>query len=59
MMGEFDGVKILITGGGNGFGLACATELISQGAKVAICDINEPQSAPSQSHSQFGPGLGD
>jgi meso-butanediol dehydrogenase / (S,S)-butanediol dehydrogenase / diacetyl reductase len=43
MMGDFDGVKILITGGGNGFGLACAKELIRQGAKVAICDINKPQ----------------
>jgi NAD(P)-dependent dehydrogenase (short-subunit alcohol dehydrogenase family) len=43
MMGEFDGVKILITGGANGFGLACAKELLNQGAKVAICDINKAQ----------------
>ena len=40
MMSEFDGVKILITGGGNGFGLACAERLIHQGAYVAIGDID-------------------
>jgi len=41
MIGEFDGVKIMITGGANGFGLACAKELLDQGAKIAICDISE------------------
>jgi NAD(P)-dependent dehydrogenase (short-subunit alcohol dehydrogenase family) len=43
MMREYDGVNILITGGANGFGLACAKALLDQGAKVAICDINASQ----------------
>jgi meso-butanediol dehydrogenase / (S,S)-butanediol dehydrogenase / diacetyl reductase len=43
MMAEFDGVKILITGGANGFGLACAKSLLERGARVAIGDINATQ----------------
>ena len=42
-MSEFDGVKILITGGASGFGLACAKALVGAGAQVAVCDINELQ----------------
>ncbi|MEX0643137.1 MAG: SDR family oxidoreductase [Pirellulales bacterium] len=40
MSGDFDGVRFLITGAASGFGLACAAELIRQGAKVAIGDVN-------------------
>jgi NAD(P)-dependent dehydrogenase (short-subunit alcohol dehydrogenase family) len=43
MMDDFDGVRILITGGASGFGLACAKALLDQGAKVAIGDINDAQ----------------
>jgi NAD(P)-dependent dehydrogenase (short-subunit alcohol dehydrogenase family) len=43
MIGEFEGVKVLITGGASGFGFACAKALTEQGAQVAICDIDANQ----------------
>jgi NAD(P)-dependent dehydrogenase (short-subunit alcohol dehydrogenase family) len=42
-MREFDDAKIMITGGASGFGLACAKELIREGADVAICDVSAAQ----------------
>jgi meso-butanediol dehydrogenase/(S,S)-butanediol dehydrogenase/diacetyl reductase len=42
-MNEFGGIRIMITGGASGFGLACAKDLLEQGAKVAICDINQAE----------------
>jgi 2-hydroxycyclohexanecarboxyl-CoA dehydrogenase len=42
-MSDFRGVKILITGGASGFGLACARALLDEDARVAICDIDEGQ----------------
>jgi meso-butanediol dehydrogenase / (S,S)-butanediol dehydrogenase / diacetyl reductase len=41
MMGDFDGVKVLITGGASGFGLACAKRLIECGASVVAGDIDK------------------
>jgi NAD(P)-dependent dehydrogenase (short-subunit alcohol dehydrogenase family) len=42
-MQDLEGVKVLITGGASGFGLACAQALVGAGAFVAICDIDEAQ----------------
>jgi len=43
MSADFDGVKVLVTGGASGFGLGCAKELLRCGARVAICDNNSTQ----------------
>ena len=37
---RFDGQAVLVTGGANGIGLACATRFASEGATVAIADRN-------------------
>ncbi|EZA58571.1 hypothetical protein DMN91_008947 [Ooceraea biroi] len=37
---EIKGRVALVTGAASGIGKACAIELLNQGAKVAICDIN-------------------
>src|SRR5262245_29144460 len=42
-MGEFDGVRVFITGAASGFGLACAEALLGQAAKVVLADIDEAQ----------------
>jgi NAD(P)-dependent dehydrogenase (short-subunit alcohol dehydrogenase family) len=47
-MSDFGGVKILITGGASGFGLACAKTLLDRGAKVAVCDVDEAQLVRAQ-----------
>src|ERR1700709_1523802 len=41
MSGRVDGKKALITGAAGGLGEAMAWMLVREGAKVAICDINE------------------
>ncbi|MEU4833793.1 SDR family oxidoreductase [Streptosporangium sp. NPDC023615] len=39
-MGEFDGLRALVTGAGSGIGLATATLLAGRGASVASLDVN-------------------
>jgi NAD(P)-dependent dehydrogenase (short-subunit alcohol dehydrogenase family) len=38
-MGGFDGLRALVTGGASGIGLATATLLAAEGAKVAVLDL--------------------
>src|SRR2546430_586114 len=40
-MGKLTGKNILITGGNSGIGLAAAQEFDREGARVAICGLNE------------------
>src|SRR5260370_20367714 len=40
-MGRLAGKNILITGGNSGIGLAAAQEFEREGARVAICGLNE------------------
>jgi meso-butanediol dehydrogenase/(S,S)-butanediol dehydrogenase/diacetyl reductase len=41
MAGRFENLVVLVTGGGQGIGRAIALRLASEGANVAIADINE------------------
>ncbi len=42
VMTEFAGLRALVTGGGQGIGLAIATLLTERGARVACLDLNPP-----------------
>lgn len=44
-MGEYDGIKALVTGGGSGIGRATAELLHARGAQVAVLDL-DPSGAP-------------
>jgi NAD(P)-dependent dehydrogenase (short-subunit alcohol dehydrogenase family) len=44
-MGDFDGLRVVITGGASGIGAATARRLLEQGAAVAVLDI-APEGAP-------------
>ncbi|MDQ1641568.1 MAG: hypothetical protein QOJ90_919 [Actinomycetota bacterium] len=48
MAGDFDGLVAAVTGGGSGIGAAVVRELIAQGARVAVLDLN-PSGAPAGS----------
>ena len=41
---EFDGIRVIVTGGASGIGAATASHLTRRGAKVAVLDLN-PDSA--------------
>lgn len=38
---RFKDIIVMVTGGGNGIGRGIATRFASEGAKIAVCDINE------------------
>ena len=40
-MNRFQGKAIIVTGGGSGIGAACVHRLYSEGAAVAIADVNQ------------------
>ncbi len=52
---NFDGKTVIVTGGAQGLGFACATRLAKAGAHVAIADIN-PQSAEQAAKSLIKDG---
>jgi NAD(P)-dependent dehydrogenase (short-subunit alcohol dehydrogenase family) len=41
VLGRFENRSIVVTGGGSGLGAACVTRLASEGARVAVADLNE------------------
>src|SRR5215813_2653648 len=53
-MGRLAGKNILITGGNSGIGLAAAQEFDREGARVAICGLNERTLQAAK--ETFGPG---
>ena len=54
-MGRLAGKNVLITGGNSGIGLAAAQEFDREGARVAICGLNEGtlRRAQIRRHSHF------
>jgi len=56
MAGMLEGKVVVVTGGSSGIGFAISKKAISEGAKVAICDINELQNKVEGSE-YFIPGL--
>ncbi|MDP2292526.1 MAG: SDR family oxidoreductase [Actinomycetota bacterium] len=48
-MSEFSGVRVLVTGGASGIGLAIATAALERGATVAVLDL-DPSGAPDRAH---------
>ncbi|MET0908513.1 MAG: glucose 1-dehydrogenase [Ilumatobacteraceae bacterium] len=44
-VGSFDGLSVLVTGGGSGIGLGCAHALVAAGATVTICGRTESRLA--------------
>lgn len=48
-MSEFSGVRVLVTGGASGIGLAIATAALERDATVAVLDL-DPSGAPERAH---------
>ncbi len=46
MAGDFDGLVAAVTGGGSGIGAAVVRELMAQGARVAVLDIDPSRAQP-------------
>ncbi|MDP3136312.1 MAG: SDR family NAD(P)-dependent oxidoreductase, partial [Burkholderiaceae bacterium] len=52
--GRMAAKRVLITGGANGLGLAIAQRFSAEGARIAICDINqEALDAVGRSHPEW------
>lgn len=49
-MAEFSGVRVLVTGGASGIGVAIATAALERGATVAVLDL-DPSGAPDSAHA--------
>jgi NAD(P)-dependent dehydrogenase (short-subunit alcohol dehydrogenase family) len=56
--GRFEGRVALVTGAAQGFGLAIATDLVTQGGHVVLADINveSAEANAAELESRFGPG---
>lgn len=46
MAGDFDGLVAAVTGGASGIGAAVASELVRQGARVAVLDLDPSRALP-------------
>jgi len=46
MAGDFDGLVAAVTGGASGIGAAVASELVRQGARVAVLDLDPSRARP-------------
>jgi NAD(P)-dependent dehydrogenase (short-subunit alcohol dehydrogenase family) len=57
MSGDFDGLRAVVTGGGDGIGKATATLLESRGARIAVLDLR-PEGVPD-SWTAIAADIGD
>jgi 2-hydroxycyclohexanecarboxyl-CoA dehydrogenase len=51
-MRRFEGKNVMVTGGGRGIGAAICTRFASEGARVAVCDIDQTLGAATAARLQ-------